>query len=145
MGATCWIGQLGFPVFPTRATLGVYLRACEQCEEEEDCSWVGNLRRDLRKLQHREKEGAVIDWDEIQRETGWNEVDWGVEVSVENPFCPVLERNGYLPNSLNGMESIFKQSCTACFLWTDSPPKYPACPWAAAIAEEIIEMEELIA
>ena len=85
----------------------------------------------------------MIDWDGIQERTGWCEADWRVEVSVENPQCSMLNRNGNLPNSGNGQKRIFEQECDFCFLWQSPPSEYPACPWAATMAEELTESREI--
>lgn len=79
----------------------------------------------------------MIDWER----TGCKEDDWRVEVGSENPMCPILDRNGYLPVSLTETRRIFDQNCDSCFLFESPPRDYPSCPWAVRMAEELLEAE----
>ena len=85
----------------------------------------------------------MVDWDAVKMETGWSEDEWIMEVSIENPFCPVLERRGNLPNKGNGQKRVFEDKCNSCYLWECSPSGYPVCPWAIAMAEELIALDQI--
>lgn len=135
MGCTCWVRQLGFPIFPTKKMLNFYLRPCKECEEEEGCPWVGEMRENLKRFKRRNE--MIIDWEE----TGCKEDDWRAEVGSENPMCPILNRNGYLPVSLAETKRIFDQNCDLCSLFETPPCDYPSCPWAVKMAQELLEAE----
>lgn len=80
----------------------------------------------------------LVDWEE----GGCKEVDWRTEVSEEYPWCPILDRNGYLPVSLAEIESIFNRHCSSSCSLSDNPPNhYPSCPWASRMAQELLEAE----
>ena len=76
-----------------------------------------------------------MDWDEVQRRTGWNEEDWKTEVSEENPMCPILDWNGHLPAEAVKMKHILVSACNFCPLYAEP------CPWVVRMAEELLEAE----